>query len=208
MSEAKVTCTHLIVVTGGPGAGKTAILEMYKQVLTPRAIILPEAASIIFGGGFWRLPSLTAKTAAQKAIFHVQKEMENLVCEENKWIMGLCDRGTLDGLAYWPKSEDSFFEMSNTTLEKELAKYYAVIHLRAPTELLGYNHINPLRVETALEAKFIDDKIANIWRQHPRYFEVQSTDDFLVKAQTAISLIAKQSEEIHKQSKTHKKAML
>lgn len=185
------TSTKLIVITGGPGAGKTAVLEMTKKILIENATILPEAASIIFGGGFWRLPSLSAKTAAQRAIFHVQTEMENLVCEEQKWSMGLCDRGTLDGLAYWPRSEKLFWEMSNTTMEKELNKYYAVIHLRSPSDLFGYNHINPLRIESAAQSRSIDDKIANIWKNHPRYEVVMSSENFLTKAQEAIAIISK-----------------
>ncbi|MBC7537464.1 MAG: ATP-binding protein [Bacteriovorax sp.] len=183
--------TKLIVITGGPGAGKTAVLEMVKKLLDQNAIILPEAASIIFGGGFWRLPSISAKAAAQRAIFHVQTEMENLVCDEKKWTMGLCDRGTLDGLAYWPNGDKSFWEISNTTMEKELSKYYAVIHLRSPSDLFGYNHINPLRIESAAQSLMIDEKIAKIWKNHPRYVEVASNESFLTKAQSAIDIISK-----------------
>jgi tRNA uridine 5-carbamoylmethylation protein Kti12 len=182
--------TQLIVLTGGPGAGKTAILEMAKKLFTEKEIILPEAASIIFAGGFLRLPSLTARTAAQRAIFHVQKELETLVCEENIWTMGLCDRGTLDGLAYWPNSDKSFWKMSASSLEKELSRYYAVIHLRSPTDQLGYNHTNPLRIESALQSHVIDEKIASIWKGHPRYIVVDSNINFLAKAQIALNHIA------------------
>jgi predicted ATPase len=186
-----LTSTKLIVITGGPGAGKTAILEMAKKILAESSVILPESASIIFGGGFWRLPSLTAKAAAQRAIFHVQEEMEKLVIDEKKWKMGLCDRGTLDGLAYWPNSEKTFWEISNSSLEKELKKYHSVIHLRTPSDLYGYNHINPLRIESAVQSRSIDDKIANIWKQHPKYEVVASSENFLTKAQIALDLISK-----------------
>ncbi len=182
--------TKLVVVTGGPGAGKTAVLEMAKKLLCKDAIIIPEAASIVFGGGFWRLQSLTAKASAQRAIFHVQREMENLVCEENRWKLGLCDRGTLDGLAYWPQEEKYFWEMSQSTLENELKKYYAVIHLRTPSDLFGYNHVNPLRIESSTQSHEIDEKIGSIWRQHPNYVEISSSADFLTKAQLALDKIA------------------
>ncbi len=181
----------MIVLTGGPGAGKTAVIEMAKKILCKHSIILPEAASIIFGGGFWRLPSLSARSAAQRAIFHVQNEMENLILEEGSWSMGLCDRGTLDGLAYWPLEEKLFWEMSHSSHEKELNRYLAVIHLRSPTDLLGYNHSNPLRTETSREAKEIDERIAKIWNAHPNYEVVESSQDFLTKANLALHLIAK-----------------
>lgn len=183
--------TRLIVLTGGPGGGKTAVLEMAKKTLAHNTVVLPEAASIIFGGGFWRLPSISAKTAAQRAIFHVQREMETLVCEEKNWDVGLCDRGTLDGLAYWPCEEKHFWNMANSTLELELSRYYAVIHLRTPDETSGYNHANPLRTETAIQSKIIDEKISSIWKGHPRYVEVPSTHTFIEKADMALGFIKK-----------------
>lgn len=187
--ESKITQTRLIVLTGGPGGGKTAVLEMAKRTLDEKTVILPESASIIFGGGFWRLPSLSAKTAAQRAIYHVQNEMEALVCGEYNWEIGLCDRGTLDGLAYWPCEEKHFWEMNKSSLEKEYARYYAVIHMRTPDDINGYNHSNPLRIENAVQSRIIDDKISEIWKKHPRYVEVPSQKSFVEKAELALKLI-------------------
>lgn len=183
--------TRLIVITGGPGAGKTAVLEMAKKVLCDHVAILPEAASIVFGGGFWRLQSASAKMAAQRAIFHVQTEMENLVVGEDKWTVGLCDRGTVDGLAYWPKDENSFWEMSKSQASEEYQKYFAVIHLRSPTDLFGYNQKNPLRVETAVQASEIDDRIALAWGGHSNYEVIASSENFLTKAESAMKLISR-----------------
>ena len=64
----------------------------------------------------------------------------------------LCDRGTVDGLAYWPGPE-SFWDHVATTLEQQLARYDAVIHLRTPSAANGYNQSNPLRTEGAAEAE-------------------------------------------------------
>lgn len=41
-----------IVLTGGPGAGKTALLELIRQSFCSHVTVLPEAASIVFGGGW------------------------------------------------------------------------------------------------------------------------------------------------------------
>ena len=180
-----------IVITGGPGAGKTAVLEMAKKVLCSNVVILPEAASIVFGGGFWRLQSASAKQAAQTAIFHVQVEMENLAVGEEKWSVGLCDRGTIDGLAYWSNTEKTFWQMSQSQVGQEYEKYLAVIHLRPPTDLLGYNQQNPLRIESSIQAQEIDEKIAHAWKNHPNYNVVESSENFLTKAQTAMKLISK-----------------
>lgn len=181
--------TGLVVVTGGPGAGKTAVLEMAKKDFCSHVAILPEAASIIFSGGFWRLNTPDAKMAAQRAIFHVQKEMEGLIVSEHRWALGLCDRGVLDGLAYWPAEEDLFWSQVGSGHATELLRYQAVIHLRTPTQEMGYNHQNQLRIETPEEARVIDERIQNIWSKHPRYFQIDSHSNFLEKARAALELI-------------------
>lgn len=175
----------LVVLTGGPGAGKTAVLESVRKMFCEHVAILPEAASVLFKGGFWRLNSPSAKKAVQRAIFHVQQEAQNLVIDETKWAMGLCDRGTIDGAAYWPGSESDYFDNLGTTPQKEYAKYKAVIHLRSPGSDRGYNFQNPMRIETVEEAAEIDQKIHEIWKHHPHYVLVESTQDFIEKVNIA-----------------------
>ncbi|MBI1215009.1 MAG: AAA family ATPase [Alphaproteobacteria bacterium] len=188
----KAAATKLIVVTGGPGAGKTAVLEMLKKMLCPQVAVLPEAASIVFGGGFWRMESENARLASQRAILHIQQEMESLVTGEGQWMVGLCDRGSLDGLAYWVGKEADFFKAAGTSLEKEHAKYHSVIHLRSPGKESGYNHQNELRIETAQQAHVIDEKIHQIWSKHPRYKIVDNFPNFIDKAHYAIRMIAEE----------------
>lgn len=70
-----------IVITGGPGAGKTALLEVVRRMYCEHVVILPESASILFRGGFPSRPTPAAHEAAQRAIFRVQHEVERLVEE-------------------------------------------------------------------------------------------------------------------------------
>ncbi len=185
-------CTEIhpprrIVLTGGPGAGKTAVLEMMRKTLCEHVKVVPEAAGVVFGGGFPRGDALEVRRAGQRAIFFLQRELEAAVAAENVSI-ALCDRGTIDGLAYWPGSDDLWREVG-TTLQEQLARYDAVIHLRTPTLDGGYNHQNPLRVESAVEAATIDARIAAAWAEHPRRFEVASMPNFLVKVARVIELV-------------------
>lgn len=181
--------TEFIVITGGPGAGKTAVLEFFRKIIGEQVIILPEAASILFSGGFLRLSSDSAKKAAQRAIYHIQSEMQTLVLDEKKWTIGLCDRGTLDGLAYWPGQDSEYFASFNTNLETEFAKYKAVIHLSTPTLGGGYNKQNPIRIESAERAAEIDEHIHRIWKNHPHYSRIANSEDFLDKVQEAATRI-------------------
>jgi hypothetical protein len=81
-----------IALTGGPGAGKTAVLELVRQYFCRHMELLPEAAGILFGGdplrrgsssagilfggGFPRRESPQSKKATQRAIFYIQRELE------------------------------------------------------------------------------------------------------------------------------------
>jgi predicted ATPase len=179
--------TKRIVLTGGPGAGKTAVLELVRQEFCAHVQILPEAAGIVFGGGFPRTGSLDWRRGAQRAIFFVQRELEGTGKEDNAAIV-LCDRGTIDGAAYWP-GPDSFWDSVGTTLERELTRYDAVIHLRTPSAGDGYNHGNPLRTESASAAADIDARLLGIWEAHPRRFIVPSSQDFLEKATRTIEIL-------------------
>lgn len=179
----------LIVLTGGPGAGKTAILEAAKKILCHHTETLPESAGIIFGGGFWRRKSKIARKAAQRAIFHVQRQLESIVLGESTAALGLCDRGSLDSLAYWPGTEDEFFAEFKTDKLTEFKRYAAVIHLRTPDGENGYNRDNPIRVETAEEARLIDQRIAEIWKGHPVYHPIASTPNFIDKLYVALGII-------------------
>lgn len=176
-----------VVLTGGPGAGKTAILELIRQSFCEHVKILPESASIVFGGGFPRGEADLMRKAAQRAIFYVQRELEAAADAGNPAIV-LCDRGTVDGGAYWPGGEDLWASVG-TTVEEQLRRYDAVIHLRTPTGADGYNHQNPLRVESAIEAAAIDARVARAWERHPRRVIVEASSEFLDKAARALELL-------------------
>ncbi len=177
-----------IVLTGGPGAGKTAVLETAARSFCQHVAILPEAATIVFGGGFPRHTTEAGRKAAQRAIYHVQREVERLVLEERQVAIGLCDRGTVDGTAYWPAGSRSYWKEVGTTLPEEIGRYEAVVHLEPPSHETGYEQ-NELRVESAQEARKIDGRIAAAWKGHPKVVTVASRTDFLSKQIAVLELV-------------------
>jgi predicted ATPase len=176
-----------IVLTGGPGAGKTAVLELIRHHFCEHVHVLPESASVVFGGGFPRARDGAALRAAQRAIFYVQRELESAAEADNPAII-LCDRGTIDGAAYWPGPEE-LWPAVGTTLEGQLQRYDAVIHLRPPSARTGYNHANPLRVESAAEAASVDERLIAAWSRHPRRFIVEPSPDFLAKSRNVLEIL-------------------
>ena len=67
-----------IVLTGGPGGGKTTAADMFRREIGERVVIVPEAATMIFSGGFPRCTEKSGILAAQHAIFHVQRNLEDV----------------------------------------------------------------------------------------------------------------------------------
>jgi predicted ATPase len=199
MSDNLCQCTNRslhggrrVVLTGGPGAGKTAILEVLHHQLCAHVVVLPEAASIVFGGGFPRRASPAAKKASQLAIYHVGDQLEAMACADEVPALVLCDRGVLDGLAYWPGEEAEFWELTGTSRVAAFARYDLVIHLAVPPADGGYNNQNPIRTETPAEALAIDARIALAWHGHPNVVTVENTVDFRTKLERALDLIEQQ----------------
>lgn len=182
---------RLVVVTGGPGAGKTAVLEVAQRELCQHVVVLPEAASILWRGQFPRRTTTPSRKAAQRSIAKLQVELQRMTIEEGHAAVILCDRGTLDGLAYWPGDPDEYLAELGSTRERELARYEAVIHLRPPTMKGGYT-TTLYRVESAEEAAAIDQRIFNAWAGHPRQLVIDSETEFFVKLQRALDGIRKQ----------------
>lgn len=180
-----------VVLTGGPGAGKTALLDALRGSLCRHVRVLPEAASLVFGGGFPRHDEADCLRAAQRAIYYVQRELERCADGHNPAVV-LCDRGTVDGLAYWPPGQEDLWSSVGTSQADELARYDAVIHLRTPDAEHGYNHENPLRTESATAAAQVDARILRAWAAHPQRFEVASSMDFQSKVARALTILRDQ----------------
>ena len=176
-----------IVLTGGPGAGKTAVLELVRQHFCEHVHVLPEAAGIVFGGGFPRTAEEQVRRAAQRAIYYVQRELEIAAAGTGPAIV-VCDRGTVDGVAYWPGPDD-IWSAVGTTLAEQLRRYDAVIHLRTPDDRAGYNRENPLRIESATEAARVDQRLFEVWAGHSHRVIVEPTRDFLVKVKQVLDIL-------------------
>jgi hypothetical protein len=59
-------------------------LELVRQEFCQHMSVLPEAASILFGGGFPRDEDTGERRAAQRAIYYVQRELERCADEVDR----------------------------------------------------------------------------------------------------------------------------
>lgn len=159
-----------IALTGGPGAGKTQALTEIQRVFGERVAIIPESATLLYSGGFPRFTSPAAIHAAQRAIFCVQRNLEEVFLEGQAEKVLLCDRGTVDGAAYWPEGTEHFFKAMHTTHQRELERYSAVLFLESATMQLNFvQENNTCRTESPNEAITLDKKLRALWEAHPQF---------------------------------------
>ena len=176
--------TVIIAITGGPSGGKTTLIEALKKEFGIKVKVVPEAASILYKGGFPRVKSYEGFYHAQKAIYATQRELEQLRCKTHPDALIVCDRGSLDALAYWPDTPESFFTTVNSNESEELARYNWVIHLDTATEP-DYDTTNEVRTESFSEAHLLNDKIKSSWKNHPQRIIITSENDFFSKMKKA-----------------------
>ncbi len=173
---------YRIVLTGGPGGGKTTAIDLFRREIGEKVVIVPEAATLLFAGGFPRSTEAQSRRAAQRAIYHVQRDLEDTQAALFPDRILLCDRGTIDGAAYWPPEPPSFFEELDTSLEAELARYDAVIFFEsAAVGGISIEGGNPTRNESTQQAVAIDRELRAVWSKHPRFVLVPHTTSFMKK---------------------------
>lgn len=179
-----------IVVTGGPGGGKTTAADLFRREIGDGVVVVPEAATLLFSGGFPRYDALSAQEAAQRAIYHVQRNLEDVQAAAFPDRVLLCDRGTLDGQAYWPAESGDFFAAMGTTRDAELARYDAVIFFEtAAVGGLGIEGGNPVRNESLIRAVELDARLRSVWSVHPRFTLVPHNHSFFHKITIGLGAI-------------------
>jgi hypothetical protein len=182
---------NVIVVTGGPGGGKTTALDLFQRELKTAVKIVPEAATMLFGHGLDRDAGNADGKLLQRSIYRMQISLEGIFKDFYSDRLLICDRGTLDGLAYWPDNEQSYFHSLGTTFEAEAARYGAVIFFQtAAIHGEDVKSNNPYRTEDSKTAVNLDEKLQRIWSRHPSFHFIPTELSFMAKINHGLKAIA------------------
>lgn len=177
-----------VVLTGGPGGGKTTAADLFRREIGDRVVVVPESATLLFTGGFPRSNHPEAAAAAQQAIFHVQRHLEDVQAFLYPERILLCDRGTVDGAAYAPAGPNRFFADLGTTFEQELARYDGVLFFEsAAVGGLTIEGGNPIRNESLDQAVSLDARLRELWIHHPRFVLIRHDTSFFKKIALALA---------------------
>ncbi len=179
-----------IALTGGPGGGKTTAADLFRRELGEKVVVVPESATILFSGGFPRYDEPNARRSAQSAIFHVQRNVEDVQSARYPDRILLCDRGTVDGGAYWPGEAEGYFRSMGTTLEHELQRYDAVVFFEtAAVAGISIEGGNATRCESLTQAAALDRRLRELWSRHPRFSLVPHSASFFQKITAALGIL-------------------
>lgn len=155
-----------IAVTGKPDVGKTTIIRIIECEYPNLVVAGADALRAIKHNVFPDSKSNASRRCYQKALYHLQFEIEEATRHENPNKLLLCDHGSLDLIALWPDSAESFFSELGTSLKNELERYDFVLQIDGiENKYLPHPFVarhNPL----------------HFWRQHPQFFEIPSQKGF------------------------------
>jgi predicted ATPase len=160
-----------IVLTGGPGAGKTVISKRIAAEFPERFVLVPEAATQVYDAlqTRWDKLDLQGRRDVQRKIYRFQVEQENRTLANHPGKTLLLDRGTIDGAAYWPEGPEAYWRDLQSSLESELKRYDAVLWLESAAALGLYDGdaSNVCRFEDADGAIKSGQTLLELWGGHP-----------------------------------------
>lgn len=181
---------YRVVLTGGPGGGKTTAADLFRREIGNRVIVVPEAATLLFAGGLPRADRAEAQRSVQTAIYQVQRSLEDIQTARYPDRILLCDRGTVDGGAYWPDGAVDFYESVGSTQADELARYDAVIFFEtAARGGHGFESENRYRTESHQEAIELDGRLRSLWSSHPHFTVIPHTASFFRKMTIGLGIL-------------------
>jgi len=161
-----------IVLTGGPGSGKTVISKRIARDQPDRFILVPEAATQVYDAlqTRWDRLDLEGRRVVQRKIYQLQIDQEDRTARANPGMVLLLDRGTIDGAAYWPEGPEDYWRDVGSSLESELKRYTAVIWMESAAAL-GHQFYdgdssNACRFEDASSAVESGKLLLKLWGGH------------------------------------------
>lgn len=169
-----------VVITGGPGSGKSGVIQALKNnPLFSACHFVPEVPTIVFQSVGRPGDEALYQNRFTRSIGNIQVEFETIaeIHARNSGHLALVmDRGLADGFAYNDRFEQTM-GMSRHTIH---GRYSLVIYMMMPGEKLYNTHRanNPARIESHLEAVRLGQRTYAAWEEHPNFALIHSSSSW------------------------------
>ena len=197
------TVPNRIVITGGPLAGKSTLIEYLEGAYDSKCRFMKEVATMLLSSGYPK-PGGDVEFSPEwldyvnKVIIPTQLSMENghlhAACENRKRAI-VFDRGLLDPCAYIPGGRDVLQDKYGLDIQGTMDRYTMVIHLQslACISTSEYDRLcstNPSRYDTAEQAIERDAALVEAWKDHPNWHFISAEGGIDSVLEQAIRLIS------------------
>ena len=174
-----------VVITGGPGSGKT---EFFERLKTEDKL----AGFLFFEELARQILIENPRIRHDQSAFHREIFSRQVGREEAAGARSfVTDRGTVDAFAFHPETMNDV----GTSLENEYRRYTAVIQLGSAAALgERYYQQDEVRDETIAEALQVEAAIRSVWSGHPNYTFVPANEDLEEKYGEFRRIIVKDAE--------------
>lgn len=196
-----------IVITGGPGAGKSTSMSRLTERLSEwgyRVFVVPEAASMIITGGVSDIVRIAQEeprlfNSVQRHLLRTQRSLRKrfraLAGEFDEPTVILYDRGEMDNQAYMgPDHFRALLAEEGLSLVDARDSYAAVIHLQSAACGAEAHYTlanNAARSESAELARQMDAATLGAWVGHPHLRVVPALEDFEQKIHRVAAEVAR-----------------
>ena len=186
------------VITGGPCAGKTVALNIIRKELTEKGfkvIIGNETATELICSGIfpWELEKVKFQELLMERAINKEKVIRKAAKHLEKDVVIFYDRGLLDGKAYVSDEEFSRILETNNFNEKQINNQYdGVFHLVTAAngaEKFYTLSNNEARVETMEEARILDKRTIDVWKDNEKLKIIDNSTDFEGKIERLLNEI-------------------
>lgn len=205
-SDAGMGCVS-VLLTGGPGAGKSSALATLRDRLSKRGfqvLVVPEGATALLDNSGGYDPSWHGSQQhieLQENFLRFQVDHENAYRRLARLRPGkphviLHDRGSLDGRLFCTDEQwDKVLAGAGFAEDDLLRRYDLVIHMTSVAS--GMEHLydygpgssNPARYHTAEQARSSDLLAQKVYSKHPQIRVVPNFSDFSQKIQSVVSYV-------------------
>ncbi|MBW3545349.1 MAG: ATP-binding protein [Bacteroidetes bacterium] len=167
-----------VVLTGGPRAGKSSVIDYLKENLPGYGIqpyFVPETITHLFAAGFKYVDirdNAELNFKFQHQVLCTQWSLEDSFSSfsklfsqtTDKKIVLICDRGLMDNFAYLTDDDkDNMLGVFNSTKTSLISRYDLILHLQTSAVGEGYGFDNEARHESIDEAIDADARIWEAW---------------------------------------------